>query len=329
MHISGSTNICRIGLFIDGSYFGITSNYYLHNHPRGARLSIEGLQAFVRRQVAREEGVDEQRAHITESHYFRGRSRADEINDLQTLYRERIFDDVLISHNVEPHFLPTLHGQEKGVDVWLALEAYEKAAQKNLDVVVLVAGDSDFIPLVRKLQSIGARVMVLGWTFDYLHNGDLHGTRASGLLLAEANYPLAMAELIDDPEQERIVAGLFHEKRESQDMPSSANDEAGGSAASEAKAYSDAACRGDSLMLQVENRHSMHRWVEGEVAMIGHGNGYGFIRTPHYAGNVFFHKSALDSLQAFRQIRAGDRVSFEMATNHKGVYAKTVLPLAG
>ena len=50
----------------------------------------------------------------------------------------------------------------------LSLEAYEMTHMKNYDVCVLVAGDSDYTPLVQKIQATGTRVMVLGWEFDFV-----------------------------------------------------------------------------------------------------------------------------------------------------------------
>ncbi len=55
--------------------------------------------------------------------------------------------------------------KEVGIDVWLALEAYDLAVHKKFDVLALVASDSDYVPLVRKLNSIGTRVMLLAWDF--------------------------------------------------------------------------------------------------------------------------------------------------------------------
>jgi uncharacterized LabA/DUF88 family protein len=53
---------------------------------------------------------------------------------------------------------------EKGIDVWLALEAYDLAVHKRFDVLVLFAGDQDFVPLVRKVNGLGTRVMLIAWT---------------------------------------------------------------------------------------------------------------------------------------------------------------------
>lgn len=34
--------LLRVGVFYDGTYFSHVSNYYLYQHERKARLSIEG-----------------------------------------------------------------------------------------------------------------------------------------------------------------------------------------------------------------------------------------------------------------------------------------------
>ncbi|RCU33026.1 NYN domain-containing protein, partial [Acinetobacter baumannii] len=56
---------------------------------------------------------------------------------------------------------------EKGIDVWLALEALEQSYYKHYDFVVLLAGDGDYLPLLRKLNAFGIRVMLLFWEFEY------------------------------------------------------------------------------------------------------------------------------------------------------------------
>ena len=111
--------------------------------------------------------------------------RAGDAEDRDLLYKERVFDDVLVREGVTTHYLPLSREGEKGIDVWLALEAYELAIYKRYNVVVLVASDGDFLPLVRKLNTLGTRVMILGWDFKYVdQNGNdrenAHGTDAPG-----------------------------------------------------------------------------------------------------------------------------------------------------
>ena len=47
------------------------------------------------------------------------------------------------------------HGMEKGVDVSLALETLELAIFKQFNILVLIASDGDYVPLVRKLMQWG------------------------------------------------------------------------------------------------------------------------------------------------------------------------------
>lgn len=89
---------------------------------------------------------------------------------------------------------------EKGIDVWLALEAYELCVIKQFDVVVLIASDGDYAPLIRKINSLGSRMMVLCWEFDFTNEeGNTIYTRTSHELLNEASYPVMMHKVVDNP----------------------------------------------------------------------------------------------------------------------------------
>ena len=102
-----------------------------------------------------------------------------------------------------------------------ALEAYERALQNQFDVVVLIAADGDYIPLVRKLHALGTRVMVLGWDLEHEGDGrrDNTTTYTSYELLEEATYPVMMNELIDSRafRSDPIVNGLFVNKGQSEE----------------------------------------------------------------------------------------------------------------
>ena len=86
------------------------------------------------------------------------------------LYNERLFDDVLMRDGIITHYLPikTLQSgvkQEKGIDVWLALEAFELSFYKRFNVLVLIASDGDYTPLIRKLNTLRneSHALVLGF----------------------------------------------------------------------------------------------------------------------------------------------------------------------
>jgi uncharacterized LabA/DUF88 family protein/cold shock CspA family protein len=211
-------SLTRIGVFYDGNYFLHVSNYYSYTHERKSRLNVAGLHHFIRNHVAKQEGTDERLCQIVDAHYFRGRLSAQEaLTQGNALYYDRAFDDILSSEGVTTHYLPiktTKSGtwQEKGIDVWLALEAFELAFYKRFNVLVLIAGDGDYVPLIRKLNTLGTRVMVLSWDFEYMSDtGKEMKTRTSQDLLEEVTYPVAMHEIINNRVQKNdpLVNGLF------------------------------------------------------------------------------------------------------------------------
>jgi uncharacterized LabA/DUF88 family protein/cold shock CspA family protein len=213
-------NLVRIGIFYDGYYFYKVSNYYKYEHHRKSRISISGLHDFIRAETAAILKIDDIRhCQIIDAHYFKGRSSAKEMGE--KVQSERIFEDILMRENIVTHYLPLRFGenntwQEKGIDVWLALEAYELAIYKRFDVLVLVAGDGDYVPLVRKLNTLGTQVMLISWNYSYYNeNGMISETRTSRQLLEEVLYPIVMNERIDrEPVSENVENLFVREKRE-------------------------------------------------------------------------------------------------------------------
>ena len=210
-----NNTLTRIGVFYDGNYFLHVSNYYAFNHHRRARIDVAGLHEFIKRRVAEREGCEQRHCQIVDAHYFRGRLRAQDAEGRDLLLKERIFDDILSREGITNHHLPVGPYGEKGIDVWLALEAYELTIYKRFDVVVLIASDGDFLPLVRKLNTIGTRVMLLGWDFKFVdRNGQDRETKTSQMLLEEASYPILMHQEIEDRslQKDPLINGLFVKK---------------------------------------------------------------------------------------------------------------------
>lgn len=216
------TEVVRIAVFYDGGYFFHVSNYYRFSHSRQARINLNGLHRFVQNRVSNFEQVDPRLCQIVEAHYFRGRFSVSDMEQKATrdndnefvakqLRNERTFDDVLMRANIATHFYGTDSRQqppkEVGIDVWLALEAYDLAVHKKFDVLALVACDGDYVPLVRKLNSIGTRVVLLAWDF----RTDRSETRTSQALINECSYPLMMHEEIDNRARkgDPLIDGLF------------------------------------------------------------------------------------------------------------------------
>ncbi|MFH1417613.1 MAG: NYN domain-containing protein [Planctomycetota bacterium] len=205
--------LTRIGVFYDGGYFQAVSDYYKFQHERRARISVRGLHEFAAHRVATEEAIDARYCRVIDAHYFRGRFSAHDAAQANRLEQERLFDDILMRENVVTHYLPrSLRLEEKGIDVWFALEAYELAVYKRFDVLVLVACDGDYLPLIRKLHTLHTRVMLFAWDFEYT---DAHGkprwTRTAQSLINEATYPVMMHDLIDSRSQKdrTLIDRLF------------------------------------------------------------------------------------------------------------------------
>ncbi len=312
--------LIRVGVFYDGNYFLKISDYYYFQHERKARISLEGLHEFIRHQVAEEEDVDVRLAQITTSHFFRGRLSATEARDKDRLFHDRLLDDILMNLGVCTHYMPlkTRDGrlQEKGIDVWLSLEALEMALHKTLDVVVLIAGDSDYVPLIRKLNTVGTRVMLLNWDFKYEDfKGETRVTRASQHLLEQATYPVAMHSVIDRglQEQDEVVESMFVTQSEPAAFATLPTPAPNGHAAPAASA---AAMSG----LPRSAVRPSGPTAAGPVGTVGMStiknlkNGFGFVIMP--PNNLFFSYADL-SEGDFNDLREGDWVEFTVGRNHR------------
>lgn len=286
----------RIGVFYDGNYFLHVSNYYNYVHDRKTRISIAGLHDFIRHKVAESEGDQTSYRHcqIVDAHYFRGRLAAGEASQRgNQLYFDRVFDDILMHEGVTTHYLPVRSSPqgvryEKGIDVWLALEAFEQAFYKRFDVVVLIASDGDYVQLCRKLNTLGSSVMLLSWDFEFTDDfGNNRVTRTSQDLLNTVTYPIAMHELIDNrvAKDKYLINSLFVPK-ESKPV---GNREFAVSKASEEGVHV-------SEILSMKT-------------------GYGFIKYP--PNNLFFHYQNLSGVD-FNELHSGDKVQFEITKNEDG-----------
>lgn len=293
MSNSKDLSITRIGVFYDGNYFLHASNYYNYFHDRKSRISISGLHHFIKNQVAQQEAADERLCHIVDAHYFRGRLNASQASAQgNSLYYDRLFDDILMAEGVTTHYLPVKTSQsglrhEKGIDVWLALEAFELAFYKRFNVLVLIASDGDYVPLIRKLNTLGTRVMVLSWDFEYTNDsGKLMTTRTSQDLLEEVTYPVAMHEIIDNRvrKNEPLINNLF--------VPQT---------------------RQRVFETLKEKTQTSSTEKTGTIMTLK--GGFGFIKFP--PNNLFFHYSSLVGVD-FNDLKENDKVQFSVEKNDKG-----------
>ena len=312
--------LLRIGIFYDGNYFYHVSNYYCYAHRRRARLSLPGLHDFVKKMISEKEKIDESLCQIVDCHYFRGRFSAMEAKARQTLLNERIFDDILMREGVVTHYLPVSRNMEKGVDVSLALETLELTIFKKFNVVVLIASDGDYVPLVRKLNALGTRVMVLGWDFEYVDdNGNIRNTMTSARLMNEVSYPVRMHKIINgetklsDPDF--TVDSLF--------VPSNN--------ANQTQPYDDEYDdydMNDTFPMPVEQEHpampdasASGPRMQGKIAYMK--NGYGFLSPLNGGENIFFFWQDLENCD-FNELMPGDLLEYEIGRNERGLCAKKI-----
>ena len=153
-----------IGVFIDGGYYAKINEGF----GNGRRVNLSALLNFIRQRIAQGDGLGTKHLFITESHYYRGRYRADEARQRNLLLEERKFEDMLIENDVIFHYkhlrtAPDGGVIEKGVDTWFALDTYEMTLFREFDYVVLISGDADHEMLARKLKALKTHVILLTW----------------------------------------------------------------------------------------------------------------------------------------------------------------------
>lgn len=302
--MASRNELLRIGVFYDGNFFFHVSNYYHYHHERRARISVGGLHEYVRHQVAESEGCDVRYCQIVDAHYFRGRPRAKDADQRGVLLKERLFDDVLVSEGVVTHYLPLGPEGEKGIDVWLALEAYELAIHKRFDVSVLVACDGDFLPLVRKLNTLGTRVMLLAWDFRYIHpTGQEKETRTAQVLLDEVSYPVMMHSIIDDRSKRNDpqVNALFVPQKDLRVAPA-------------------------VPPVVPPAAHATQQASEGLIQNLK--GGFGFITPASGGPNLFFFHDEVVNAD-FNDLHLGDAVQYGLGKNDRGPCAVNVVVVGG
>lgn len=299
----------RIAVCYDGNFFSHVSNYYKYAHDVSSRISISGLHEYIRHAIADLEDMPNTNfCPIVQSHFFRGRFSAKIADERQSLYNDRVFDDILMWEGIDVHYVPIKGNEERGVDVMLALETYELASTGKVDIIVLIAGDRDYVPLVRKILAMGVKVMVLGWDFEYKDEmGRARQTFTSEGLLAEATYPVEMQNVIGDQGEfdNPILEKMFVRETANSD------DDEEFVRRREHVVYDE----DDEELDPDETRY------EGEIYTLG--KGYGFIKSEQYEENVFFYWEEIKGVE-FSDLRSGDKVSFAEGKNDRGTVAVKV-----
>lgn len=289
-------SLTRVGIFIDGGYLVTVSNYYAYNHPRGARIALQGIMDFACTFVADRMATRRELCQVAAAHYYRGRLAASVAAQRDVVEKERFFDDMLSKLGITPHYLPLVRDAEKGIDVWFALDVYDMAIRDAYDIAVLITGDGDFVPLIQKLNERGVPSIVMAWEIndhtDWL--GNTQGCQVSRVLAEKATFYTPMHRVIDDPEH--VYAGLadtlFVPKNGEMPAPTK-------------RTLDPVMATGDGRLTGAI--YSLHPT-------------YGFIAPDDGGDNIFFHASE----SHFENLRNGDRVEFSMGSNTQGICARKI-----
>jgi len=207
----------RIAVFYDGTFFDKVSKYFKFYHDRESYINFNGLHDFIRDKIAESCDMDTAFCHVIESHFFRGRFSFTAAKNANALEKDRILDQHLMYAGIQPHYYPMKEtgerAEEKGIDVWLSMEAYDMSIHKGFDLVVLFAGDQDFVPLLRKINGLGIRSMVIGADVEWEDNkGMRNWINTSQALTNEAGYVVMLNHEVDDrtPDQDPVIDGMFN-----------------------------------------------------------------------------------------------------------------------
>jgi len=226
-------NTNRIMVFYDGAYFRQGQIYFRYKEKRGW-FSLPQLHSCIEHYVAGKMKLGVEITKVVGAHYYDGRPTT-RIADAEQLTKERNFEMALMSAGIVPHYLelseaPKSDSQaddqnyrvrQKGVDVELALDALDYGHGNRFDAAVLITGDRDFVPLVRKLTSLDKQVVIgyfefQGW--DDTRNDHHRSSYCSPHLLDAATSAMNFCNYVKDRNYKEQYKGIFF-------MPKSDSDE--------------------------------------------------------------------------------------------------------
>lgn len=285
-------NKISVAIFYDGNYIGRLSKYYASNNIVNYRLNIDVLNRYIKQEVATIASDTLSEIFIASSHYYRNRHSAPQaIHRKNQLFRDRIIDDILRTENIESHYSPYTNSSNKRDDSyicsWLSCDLLEEAIIKDFDLVVLVAGDGDYIPVVRKLQARGVEVLVVGWDLEMCTENGID-VKADEQLLSIANHSIVVNQALDEnPEQLSDLLTAVANRNIEQPKP----------------------------QIKPSENQTVSEDDEREVSeVVTLKPNFGFIRFPN--NNLFFRSQ--DYIGNFSELQVGDTVEFTVDYNDDG-----------
>jgi len=179
--------------------------------------------------------------------------------------------------------VPKTRPGKNASDIALTFEAAVMARERHVTDIWLVSGDSDFTPMINRLQSDGIGVVVFG---PKTATEGLRAACDSFVLLEDVQHGVRTAAITGPPS----ASGTFGAKRVT------------------------ATARQIADTLVADNRG----WFHGFVHRVG--ERFGFIRV-NPVDSLFFDAHHVDQPMTIHDLRSGDAVEFRLSRNRQGIVA--------
>lgn len=219
----------RVMVFYDGGYFKQGNIYFRYKENRGW-FSLPELHSVIEKYVAQKTKSSTDVTKVVAAHYYDGRTTTN-VAKADQLEKDRDFEMALIQAGIIPHFMPVSEtavpgavGEEikyklaqKGVDVELAIDVLDFAHADRYDVAVLIAGDGDFVPLVRRITSLNKNAVIAYFEIEQWEDSlkrTHRPTRVSRALLEAASWSLNFNHLVKDSDWKTEVKSLFFKPKD-------------------------------------------------------------------------------------------------------------------
>jgi len=209
----------KISIFFDGYFFDLLSRYYRFGHRLQRWIDFAGLDAYILTNTAEAIGVNEKNCAIIGKHLYKGVLSARDVTPEQAK-KANDYSDLLKKHNITPHFRDLWtngegYKKEKMVDPDLICDALEMAFKREFDVLVLIACDTDFVPMVEKLNKWAIDSVLFWWDLpEYEFNGKKHNPqRTSDLLIRTVKHHFEMNPIADKRKKTELEENIFSKPR--------------------------------------------------------------------------------------------------------------------
>ena len=195
-------SLCRIGVFYDGSYFTYARRHFYFDRKIGW-LDFKPFHGLLENYIRTKEQCYTH-YRVVYGAWFQGMFGVTDADEKQLRTDRNLYHD-LMHAGIDPKFIPMSASGEKGADVALAIDAMQVGLEGKVDIIVLVTGDADFVPLARALMKQGIRVMAA--YFEYEHGE--HKSFINERLLNVVNYSMNVNDMERDKDFKAIFKGQF------------------------------------------------------------------------------------------------------------------------